>query len=415
MGIRKQAVVWAAIFAILFLGPGGAAATSDEIQILTTGVQSIAGEKIPEARQAAVSEALKQAVTQAFAQVVPPRTFADNLEFLYSRILPSAEDYISTFRVLGEATYEDSYLVGVESRVQSGLLAQVLAKAGIFDADADQPRILLLIAEQTASDLLPKYWWGNNPEPYHSHAEIQIADQMTQNRFNVVALGENRPDPKDYGIQFKSIYDTGAAVDLAQELDADLVVLGRAGATESGNPMEDEKGFDAVVRLNVLDVTTGKSVADCEHQAAAKADADQPGDVRAIVRAVDLAYADLSAQLDQSWAPKKREQARFTVSIHGNQFLPRFIALEKRFAEMTEIQNVVPREIGSDQAVLEMVYEGSTEQFARHIMRKTFDGFGIEIAELTETDVRIRFIDGTNTGEVGESTIPQSDNEKTRQ
>jgi alpha-D-ribose 1-methylphosphonate 5-triphosphate synthase subunit PhnG len=412
MGIRKQAVVWAAIFAILFLGPGGAAATTDEIQILTTGVQSIAGEKIPEARQAAVSEALKQAVTQAFARVVPPRTFADNLEFLYSRILPSAEDYISTFRVLGEATYNDTYLVGVESRVQSGLLAQVLAKAGIFDADADRPRILLLIAEQTVSDLLPRYWWGNNPEPYHSHAEIQIADQMTQNGFNVVALGEHRPDPRDYGIQFRSIYDTGAAVDLAQELDADLVMLGRAGATESGNSMDDETVFDAVVRLTMLDATTGKPVADGEHQAAAKASADQSGDVRAIARAVDLAYADLSAQLDQSWARKQREPVTFTVRIQGNQFLPRFIALEKRFAEMTGIQNVVPREIGSDQAVLEMVYEGSTQQFARHIMRKTFDGFAIEIAELTETDVRIRFIDETNTGEPGESPIPRADNEK---
>jgi alpha-D-ribose 1-methylphosphonate 5-triphosphate synthase subunit PhnG len=412
MGIRKQAAVWAAIFAILFPGPGGAAATTDEIQILTTGVQSIAGEKIPEARQAAVSEALKQAVTQAFARVVPPRTFADNLEFLYSRILPSAEDYISTFRVLGEATYNDTYLVGVESRVQSGLLAQVLAKAGIFDADADRPRILLLIAEQTVSDLLPRYWWGNNPEPYHSHAEIQIADQMTQNGFNVVALGEHRPDPRDYGIQFRSIYDTGAAVDLAQELDADLVMLGRAGATESGNSMDDETVFDAVVRLTMLDATTGKPVADGEHQAAAKASADQSGDVRAIARAVDLAYADLSAQLDQSWARKQREPVTFTVRIQGNQFLPRFIALEKRFAEMTGIQNVVPREIGSDQAVLEMVYEGSTEQFARHIMRKTFDGFAIEIAELTETDVRIRFIDETNTGEPGESPIPRADNEK---
>jgi alpha-D-ribose 1-methylphosphonate 5-triphosphate synthase subunit PhnG len=291
----------------------------------------------------------------------------------------------------------------------------VLAKAGIFDADADRPRILLLIAEQTVSDLLPRYWWGNNPEPYHSHAEIQIADQMTQNGFNVVALGEHRPDPRDYGIQFRSIYDTGAAVDLAQELDADLVMLGRAGATESGNSMDDETVFDAVVRLTMLDATTGKPVADGEHQAAAKASADQSGDVRAIARAVDLAYADLSAQLDQSWARKQRGPVTFTVRIQGNQFLPRFIALEKRFAEITEIQNVVPREIGSDQAVLEMVYEGSTEQFARHIMRKTFDGFGIEIAELTETDVRIRFIDGTNTGEVGESTIPQSDNEKTRQ
>jgi hypothetical protein len=79
---------------------------------------------------------------------------------------------------------------------------------------------------------------------------------------------------------------------------------------------------------------------------------------------------------------------------------------------MTGIQNVVPREIGSDQAVLEMVYEGSTQQFARHIMRKTFDGFAIEIAELTETDVRIRFIDETNTGEPGESPIPRADNEK---
>jgi hypothetical protein len=201
-------------------------------------------------------------------------------------------------------------------------------------------------------------------------------------------------------------------VDLAQELDADLVMLGRAGATESGNSMDDETVFDAVVRLTMLDATTGKPVADGEHQAAAKASADQSGDVRAIARAVDLAYADLSAQLDQSWARKQREPVTFTVRIQGNQFLPRFIALEKRFAEMTGIQNVVPREIGSDQAVLEMVYEGSTEQFARHIMRKTFDGFAIEIAELTETDVRIRFIDETNTGEPGESPIPRADNEK---
>lgn len=412
MGIRKQAAVWAVMLAILFLGPGSAAATTDEIQIWTTGVQSITGTKIPEARQAAVSDALKQAVSLAFIRLVPPRTFAANLEFLHARILPAAEDYISTFRVLGEATYDDSYLVGVESRVQSGLLAQVLAKAGIFDADADRPRILLLIAEQTASDLLPRYWWGNNPEPYHSHAEIQITDKMTQNGFNVVALGEHRPDPRDYGIQFRSIYDTGAAVDLAQELDADLVVLGRAGATESGNAMDGETVFDAVVRLTMLDVTTGKPVADCEHQAAAKATADQPGDVRAIARAVDLAYAELSAQLDQSWIPKKKEPITFTIRIQGNQFLPRFIALEKQFAKMTGIQNVVPRQIGSDQAVLEMIFKGSTEQFARHIMRKTFDGFGIEIAELTETDVSIRFIDETNTGEPDESPIPRADNEK---
>ncbi len=44
-------------------------------------------------------------------------------------------------------------------------------------------------------------------------------------------------------------------------MGADLVVLGRAGATESSNRMGDEKIFDAVVSLDVLDVATGESVA----------------------------------------------------------------------------------------------------------------------------------------------------------
>jgi len=58
MGIGKQTVVWAGILAMLLLGPAGAAAATDEIQIVTTGVQSVTGKEISEARQAAVSDAL---------------------------------------------------------------------------------------------------------------------------------------------------------------------------------------------------------------------------------------------------------------------------------------------------------------------------------------------------------------------
>jgi len=305
--------------------------------------------------------------------------------------------------------------VGVESRVQSGLLAQALAEAGILDADADRPRILLLIAEQTVSDLLPKYWWRNNPEPYHSHAEIRISEQLMQNRFAVVGGDSERPDPKDHGIEFKSIYDTGAAVDLAEELDADLVVLGRAGATESTDGQGDEKKFDAVVHLEVLDVITGKPVATFEHQAAAKANADQPGDVRAIVRAVDLAYTDLLARLDQFQTQKSEKESTFSVRIQGNQFLSRYIALKKRFAEIKRIRNVQPREIGSDQAVLEIVYGGSPEQFARQIRRNTFDEFAIDIVAVEDTRVEIRFTDDTATRKSDDSTISGADDEKTRQ
>jgi hypothetical protein len=67
--------------------------------------------------------------------------------------------------------------------------------------------------------------------------------------------------------------------------------------------------------------------------------------------------------------------------------------LKKRFAEIREIENVQPREIGSDQAVLEMVYKGAPDDFAQRIMLTAFDGFGIEIIEVSESLISIRFVD----------------------
>jgi hypothetical protein len=393
MGIRKQMCVWAGILAVLLMPVAGTAASKTaEIHVLTLGVQPITQGDTSKARQAAVSAAFEQAVAHAFSQVVSPQVFAANLAFLHTRILPAAQDYIVTFKVLGEITHQDQYLVGVESRVHSGLLEQTLAEAGILKTETEQPKVLLLIAEQTAQDLLPKYWWGNNPEPYHSHAEIRMAEMLAQKRFQVTDLGPERPDPRMYDIRFPSIYDPDAAVDLAKKVGADLVVLGRAGATESSNRMGNEKIFDAVVSLDVLDVTTGESVAGCEHQASAKADAGRPGDVLAIVQAADLAADDLAAQIDRAWTRKQRKERAFNVRIEGNEFLPRFIALKKRFAEIREIENVQPREIGSDQAVLEMLYKGAPEDFAQRIMLTAFDGFGIEIIEVSESLVSIRFV-----------------------
>lgn len=394
MNIRKQGVVRAGILAVMLLlmsGPGVSSAA--ELQILTTGVQSISGGDASKARQEAVSKALQQAVVQAFAQMVSPRVFAANLTFLHVRILPEAENYIVTFRVLGEMTHQDDFLVGVETRVHSGMLEQTLMEAGILKADTDRPRILLLIAEQTPRDLLPRYWWGNNPEPYQSHAETRIADVLAKKGFSMAAPGPERPDPQAHGIRFQSIYDSGAAVDLATALGADLVLLGRAGAGESPNRMGDEKVFEAVIRLDVLDAATGEPVAGCEHQASARASEDRPGDVQAIVQAADLAAADLAAQIDDAWTRKQREETAFDVRIEGAEFLPRFIALKKRFSEIRDIENVQPREIGSDQAVLEMVYKGGPDDFARRIMLTAFDGFGIEIIEVSDTLVSIRFVD----------------------
>lgn len=396
MGIRKQAPIWAGILAGLFLllDTGFAAPKDHVLNTVTTGTRQIAAGDIPGARQAAVSAALEQALVNAVAQVVSPQVFAANLAFLYGQILPSAQDYVVLYRVLGEATHKNLYLVGVESRINLGMLEQTLTDAGIINVDTGRPVVLLLIAEQTPGDVLPRYWWGNNPEQYLSHAETRIARILEQNRFKIAGMGTERPVPASYDIRFPSIYDKASAMDLAGRLNADLVVIGRAGAAESLNRMGDEKIFDAVIHLEALDVKARQPVAAVEHRSAARSDATGPGDVQALIQAAELAAADMLEKVDRFWAQSLRKETRFDVQIEGNGFLPRYIALKKRFAEMREIENIQPKEVGSEHAVMEMVYKGSPSHFANSIMLTTFDGFGIEVIEVTDSFVKIRFIDG---------------------
>jgi hypothetical protein len=251
-------------------------------------VPSDCGEDISGARQAAVSAALEQALVNAVAQVVSPQVFAANLAFLYDRILPSAQEYVVLFKVLGEATHKNRYLVGVESRINLAMLEQTLTDAGIINVDTGRPAVLLLIAEQTPGDVLPRYWWGNNPAQYQSHAEMRIAQILEQNRFKMVGMGQERPVPASYDVRFPSIYDKASAMDLAERLNADLVVIGRAGATESINRMGDEKIFDAVIHLEALDVKARQPLTEVEHRAGARSDATGPGDVQALIQAADL-------------------------------------------------------------------------------------------------------------------------------
>ena len=395
MGIKRQIGWVVAIFCavLLTMDPAFAAGTAKSLTGVTAGQGKISGENIPRAKQRAVKEALGIAVQNAFASLVSRQVFGANLEFLYGRILPRASDYVITYRVMGGVQHRGYYLVGVESKINLDLLEKHLTDARILNVATDKPGILFLIAEQTPDDLLPRYWWGNNPEPYTSISENIILEQMAKDRFKIVGGGPDRPSPSFYNIRFTSIYDAEAAIALGRALKADIVVLGKAGALESMNRMEDGKIFDGVIELKVYDLNSGKEVIVSVNRAAAKSVPGQEGARGAISQISVMAARDLSQKIDAFWTQNLRRENSFTVVISGENFLPRFIALKKRLNEIQEIENLQPKEIGSDNAVMAIAFKGSPEQFADAVMLKTFVGFGIEVVEVTDQMVSIRFIE----------------------
>jgi hypothetical protein len=369
-----------------------AAGGPDVLTGVTTGKYRI-GKDMPGAKRKAVNQALERAVQNAFASLVSRQVFASNLEFLYDRLLPGAADYVITYRVLDGIQHKGQYLVGVESKIDLALVEKRLQDARILNAGKDKPVVLFLIAEQAPADILPRYWWGNNPEPYTSRTEIILKAELAQNRVMFAHSGTEYPDPSFYNIEFESIYDAKAAMNLGRALKADMVIMGKAGASESSNRMGDEKTFDAVIDLRGYDLASGKTVLQTSTKATATSVVETEGAVQALTQAAQAAGTELGRKIDTFWSQNLRQEKSFDLAIEGDNFLPRFIALKKRIRDIRDIENMQPKEIGSAHAVMEIVYKGSPAQFADAVLLKTFEGYGLEIAEVSEELVKIRFVE----------------------
>lgn len=379
---------------ILFLSQSlSAAQDSSSLVGVTTGKRKIFNDNLQQAKQNAVSDALRIAVQNAFAKIVSSQVLASNLDFFYDQVLTHTSDYIITYRVLGGIENNGYYLVGVESKVDIHKLEKTLIDARILNANKDKPVILFFIVEKTPSDLLPKYWWGKNPIPYEPLAEAIIIDKIIQDRFIVTGNDKVRTDPSFYDITFKSIYDVTAAKNLGKRMNADMIVFGKAVSEEAINRMGEERTFNGLVNLDGYNVQTGEKVLTSQVKAVAKSEIDSEGNIQALIKAANLSAQDLSEQLDAYWTRYLRKEHSFDVTIKGENFLPRFIALKQQFNQMPEIENMQPKELGADYAVLQIFYKGQSSQFANALMLKTFDTFGLEFSDISDTFVTIKFIE----------------------
>ncbi len=391
---------------IFMLEPLFAAGNSDILTGVSTGSRKIIKHNIQHAKQAAVSDALKIALQNAFISLVPRQVMASNLDFFYDQIISHTSDYIITYRVLGGIENHGYYLVCVESKVDLILLEQTLTNARILNTGQDKPVILLFIVEKTPSDLLSKYWWGNNPIPYQSLAEKIIVNKMVQERFILTGNSEPRPDPSFYNITFDSIYDVEAAIDLGREMKADMIIFGKAKSSEAINRMGQEKTFNGEINLKGYYLETGEKVVESRIQAAAKSNIAEEGNLLAISRAAKLSAVDLIDKVNTFWTQNLRKEHAFDVNIEGENFLPRFIALKQKLKQMPGIENMQPSEMGSNYAVMQIFYKGKSSQFADMLMLKTFNSFGLEISDVRDDFLNIRFI------EKGQSFLFKEDSQK---
>ncbi len=397
-----------AFFVLFGVAAADETAALEKKKQVTLGKRTIVNGNLPQAKKAAISDALYQSVERVVLDMLSPADITANLDLLYGQVLSDTEHYVETYRVLAEVERDGQYMVAVEAAVNAPDLEAVFTRTGILYTDKTTPSILLLISEQSYNEVLARYWWGKNPLPYASFAEGALIDALEKKGFNLVGKGPDRPNLESLGIAFDFVHDSMGALKLAGALKADILVMGRARAEEPSNRMGDERSYPATVGLEMFAVETGEPMGSIDQSAVAKSGVEAEGPNQALVQAGNLAAEALTARISDFWSARQPTVHAIETRVEGTDYLSSFILLRKVLNDMPGIQDIKTKELGSDRAMVDIMFKGNAATLADRLMLKTFDAFGIEISEVTPSSMTLRFVTQKDVAPVPESEIKKA-------
>ena len=379
----------------LFFAPVSAksAENGDVFKTVSTGKQAVIQNDIPAAKRSAVDAALKESVEKAILSLLSPKAFASNLGFLYNNLLEDVSNYVVNYKVLAELEKEDSYIVAVSAGIDSRALHSFLTRYEIIGTQKDKPAVVLFISEKTSEDILPKYWWGKNPMPYDSKVAAAVSEYMKSEGFTVLPASFSEPGPEKQDIKFEAIHDTDAAIRLGRELGADIIVMGKAASQPSANRMGSEQAYEAKVDMEAFSISDGAKIASARVKATSRSKEDREGSMAALAKSGELAGEKIAGRIEEYWNEDVlKKQQTIEAKIEGSDYLSSFILLRKVLKKMPEIQGIQTRELGSEEAVVDILFKGNAVGLADALLLKTFDSFGIEIYDVKDRSLTIRFV-----------------------
>ena len=382
-----------------------AVADAANATIIAMGKHPIS-KSITQAKQNAVTDALTSAIKRAVIEMLTPSQLTDNLEFVAHHFNNASPDrYISTYKIIGDAKDASTYFIAVEATINMVSLQAFLQEKKILTTESQLPKLLLLISEKQPDDAFPQFWWSATAAPHIAISEQQITDILTAQGFTFVDGQTRHPNPEEMGIFFTSINDPEAAVAFGKQLNADVIIMGAASAQEDANVMGDERGYQGEIELDIYSAQSGLKLASISKSALAKSPQKKVGLNTALTLVGKTAGEALSSTLMTVWKKEGTPVNIIKANIKGADYLSSFIMLRKTLSTMTHIENVQTRELGAEQAIVDISYRGDGKALANTLMLKSFDTFGLELSDVTEDALTIRFIPKSDTTSVKPSEM----------
>ncbi len=382
------------ITAVMILsGIDTAGAQQEKDTFIVMGTGNVKKEHVSAARQEAIKNCLITAVGLKATGLMNIDSMVQNFETLNEILYTNIDKFIRGYKVLTEARSDSTYRVMVQVTVSSRMVKRKLTKAGIMQEKMAMPKILFFIAEQSLEDSSPKYWWGRGMPFVNSASEKAIVEVMKEKGFKIIKHG-----PRIQNMAFRIVagepnLKDREAIDFAVKMNADVVITGSSIANNLPNTMgADMKSFKGLTAVRALLVRTGKQIGSISRAAVTANVNEIEGGRDALSGAGTLAGEEIARQIVSAWLKKDEDTEKFEILLKGAGNLANFVMFRRMLSTIEGVKFVQVKELKSDKATISVDYNGKTKELAAALMLKAFESFGINIYDVSDSQLKIELI-----------------------
>jgi len=361
------------------------------------GMVKIQGEKIVDAREAAIAGALAAAVDRTILELIPVEIATANFSAITELFAVNAGQFVQGYRVLAESRGSGFYRVMVQASVSSGAIVKQLTGAGISLGKKALPSILMMVSEQRIGSPEALYWWGPGPAlaPVKSTAESLLSRLLSEKGFGVV--GRELAGGPEALVSVKQNSNPGntQVAEIGARTHADMVIAGNVTLQRIPAAQEtDPKTVKAVMALRVVRSGSGEELAAVEQTAVAP-NAEDPAGIDQVLAALGkTASEELSKQMASAWQKPARKSATVEILMEGTSQLGNYSSFRSALNKVSGVKNIQVKEMKADKSTLIVEYPNGARQLADALLLKTYEGFGISIPEVTQNQLKIILVHG---------------------
>ena len=348
------------------------------------------------ARQAAIANALAAAVGRATQSLMSAEELKSRFKDLDGLVFRHSEKYIMKYQVLGQSQAGQQYRVLLEARVDVNKINAQLNTYGVVESKREIPILLLLIAEQNIDDYAPRFWWGTQKKDADAIAMQAMVKALKAQGLEVLSPDQVRArEDVDWKRFNKAELTFREAANLGARVGADLVIVGNSlavpSSAEVGSDMQALKGN---VSAHVINAKSAEQITKITQTALGMHTDEVEAGVEALSNAGRIAGQALSGKIIQAWQTRSVTATQIAVTVEGTKNLINFVKFRRTLSSIDGVEKVQIKEMGTNTAALLVDFKGTGPQLADVLKKESFESFGIQIIEVTDTDLKLILVSG---------------------